>query len=168
MSAGQDQLDKDEHVRILHSRVISDYGVATATSHDRPNAIILGGQPGAGKGGLTIAPVAELDGDVVTIDPDELRRHHPKVDQFRDEIPYTWSSRTHVDASAWADEAFDASSAAKTNLILDKTLGNGERAAELIRGLQKKGYEVEQGAIRWIGMRKCPTGGHTTDARSRA
>lgn len=143
MSAGQDQLDKDEHARILYGRVISDYGVDTATSHDKPKAIILGGQPGAGKGGLTIAAVAELDGDVVIIDPDELRRHHPKVDQFRDENPYTWSSRTHVDASAWADEAFDASSAAKTNLILDKTLGNGERAADLIWGLQKKGYEVE-------------------------
>lgn len=139
-----DQLDKDEHARILRDKIIPTYGVDAAQSHERPKAIILGGQPGAGKGGLAVRASADLGGDAVSIDPDELRTHHPKLEDFRRENPYSWSSRTHPDASAWADELLEVASSERKNLIFDSTLSNGEWAADtLIKGLKEKGYDVE-------------------------
>lgn len=144
MSGKPDHLEKEDHSRILHERVMPEGRLAAATSLESPRAIILGGQPGAGKGGLAMVANIELQGDVISIDPDDLRQFHPGVDEFRRENPYTWSGRTHADASAWADEALDAASSAKKNLIFDTTLSNGEWASEtLIKGLQAKGYQVE-------------------------
>ncbi|MBD4245803.1 hypothetical protein GUH33_07935, partial [Xanthomonas citri pv. citri] len=49
---------------------------------DQPQAIILGGQPGAGKSGLLEASKQGFaDRNVVTINGDELRYYHP---QYRD------------------------------------------------------------------------------------
>lgn len=89
----------------------------------------------------------ELDNNVVTVDPDGLRDYHPGVDSFRRETPYTWSGRTHADASQWADELLDATVSSKKNLIFDTTLSNGQWTSELIKDLQAKGYEVEVRAI---------------------
>lgn len=139
-----DQLSREEHLRILRELIIPDERLNLAGSHERPKAIILGGQPGAGKGGLESIAKKELLNDVISIDPDALRVYHPAVDRFRSENPLDWSSRTHADAAAWADEALDAVSSAKKNLIFDTTLSNGEWAADsLIRDLQTRGYEVE-------------------------
>lgn len=86
---------------------------------------------------------AQLSYDVVTVDPDELRRYHPDVARFRTERPYTWPTLTHPDASQWAKELREAAIAQKKNLILDTTLGNGDSAVALIKQLQSKGYEVD-------------------------
>ncbi|MEQ7581807.1 zeta toxin family protein [Xanthomonas campestris] len=119
-----------------------------STAQQQPKAVILGGQPGAGKGGLVAQAKAELDQNAVTIDPDELRRYHPRVADFRRENPYEWSGRTHKDASSWADELRMAATAEKKNLIFDTTLSDGKWASEtLIKGLQEQGYEVEVRAV---------------------
>ena len=137
MSVNPDDLDRDEHTRILHERIIPESGLAGATSQEHPKAIILGGQPGAGKGRLVVDAMRELKGDVVSIDPDELRKFHPEVEAFRHQSPIDWSSRTHADAGAWADELLDATSSSRKNLIFDSTLSNGKWASEvLIKGLQ--------------------------------
>lgn len=128
MSIKPDTLEKDEHARILREHVIPESGMADATSQQHPKAVILAGQPGAGKGSLASAAGRELNGDVVSIDPEDLRRYHPEVRHFRRESPLEWSTRTHVDASAWADELLDAASSAKKNLIFDTTLSNGKWA----------------------------------------
>ncbi|QNR97713.1 zeta toxin family protein [Stenotrophomonas sp. 169] len=144
MSSASDLLSKEDHERIFRERIMPEERLAAATSLDSPKAIILGGQPGAGKGGLARAASSELRGDVIAIDPDALREFHPDVDRFREQNPYQWSGRTHMDASGWADEALGAASDAKKNLIFDTTLSNGEWASDsLIKGLQEKGYQVE-------------------------
>ncbi len=140
----QDRLSADLHRRIFESEILPDYRVADKTSHERPKAIILAGQPGSGKGGLADRARGELRGDAVTVDPDGLRDYHPDIREFRRESPYSWSGRTHADASQWADELLEAIIAEKKNLIFDTTLSNGEWASStLIRNLQTEGYDVE-------------------------
>lgn len=85
--------------------------------------------------------------DAVTVDPDDLRRFHSNIDQFRQQTPYNWSGRTHPDASQWADELREATVSSKKNLIFDTTLSNGQWSSDLIKDLQSKGYEVEVRAI---------------------
>ncbi|WP_256775095.1 MULTISPECIES: zeta toxin family protein [unclassified Stenotrophomonas] len=144
MASANDALTKEEHARILREQIFPQYNLDSLASHEKPVAVILGGQPGSGKGGLSRAASAELGRDVITVDPDELRDFHPNVDNFRRENPLTWSGRTHADAGAWADELLEASVSERKNLIFDTTLSNGQWASEsLIKDLQSKGYQVE-------------------------
>ena len=140
-------LGKEEHARILAERIVPDSGLNDVQSHDKPRAIILAGQPGAGKGGLARKAEFEFSDDVVKIDPDELRAYHPEVDSFRKAHPYTWSGDTHPDASQWAHELRSAAVDGKKNLIIDTTLGGGKSAVELVKELQSKGYDVEIRAV---------------------
>ncbi|MFA0925090.1 zeta toxin family protein, partial [Xanthomonas fragariae] len=117
------------------------------SSLENPKAIILAGQPGAGKGRLAEVAELELNQDVVKIDPDELRKFHPQVEALRNAHPYTWSGYTHPDASQWADELLQATIDGKKNLIFDTTLSNGEWSANLIKDLQARGYDVEVRAM---------------------
>ena len=143
MSGASGHLDPHAHDRIFNEVVRPESGLDGLASHERPKAIILGGQPGSGKGGLERAARTELRGDVITIDPDQLREYHPHVEEFRAAEPYRWSGRTHEDASAWASELREAAVAGKKNVIIDTTLGNGDRASKLVDELRSHGYEVE-------------------------
>lgn len=143
MTSSEDRLDPGTHARVFEERVVPKSKLLEKMSHDHPKAVILGGQPGAGKGGLARTARNELLGDVINIDPDELRDYHPRIREFRSAHPYTWSSHTQADASQWADELREAAVAGRKHFIFDTTLSNGSWSAELIRDLQAQGYDVE-------------------------
>ena len=137
MSGTSDRLDRNAHDRVFREVVRAQSGLDELASHERPKVIIPGGQPGSSKGNLKIAAKAELHGDVITIDPDELRDFHPRVEEFRAAKPYSWSGRTHRDASGWAGELGEAAVAGKKNVIIDTTLGDSRRASQLIGELPR-------------------------------
>ncbi len=154
MSARSDEvstkLDASRHASIFNDQILPASGFTEAVSKspgssDPPRAIILAGQPGAGKGNLTRAANAEFEsrGGAVSVDPDELRGFHPNVDSFRLQKPYTWADDTHPDASQWAKELREKAKDEHKNLILDTTLGDPAKAVELVKSLQKEGYQVE-------------------------
>ena len=143
MGSEQDELPKDIHDRIFREEILADSRYTAATSQERPRLVILGGQPGAGKGSLSTQAADELGGNVVKVDPDELRERHPFVRQFRRENPYEWSSRTHKDAGAWADELRMEAIAEKKNLIYDTTLSNGDWTLKVIQDAKAQGYDIE-------------------------
>ncbi len=139
-----DELPQEVRDRIFQEKILTDPNFTDATPQERPKAVILGGQPGAGKGSLAERARIELDGDVVTIDPDALREQDPRLAKFRSEYPYEWSGKTHSFASESADKLLEAASAQKKNLIFDTTLSDGKWASEeLIPDLRAKGYDVE-------------------------
>ncbi|MDR7148895.1 hypothetical protein J2W49_000823 [Hydrogenophaga palleronii] len=86
---------------------------------------------------------AEFDGNIVTIDPDELRDYHPHIDHLRRQHPYTWSGDTLSDASRWANELRVDAVSQRKHLVIDTTTPK----ARLIRELQRQGYEVEVRAL---------------------
>ncbi len=147
MGEHDSRLSEQEHKRIFEERVLAEADLASKTTLEHPKVIILAGQPGAGKGGLTQAARLELRNDVIVIDPDSLRDAHPRVAEFRSARPYTWADDTHPDASAWAKELRTAAVEGRKNLILDTTLGDGDKAVSLINELKAKGYDVEVRAI---------------------
>lgn len=148
MTGIQDPLDLGQHEDIFRKQILADLNFEGLSSYESPRAIILAGQPGAGKGSLARAASSDLHGDSIKIDPDELRRYHPRIDEFRHENPFSWSSRTHSDASQWADELLAEATSSKKNIVFDTTLANGEWASKtLIKGLQDNGYEVEVRAV---------------------
>lgn len=147
MTTPESQIDPAERMRIFEERILPESGMMEATSHERPKAVVLAGQPGAGKGSLARATYAEFRGDVVSIDPDELREKHPFLDRFRSEHPYSWPQDTHPDARAWAVDLRAAAVDARKNIIIDTTLSNGNDAVALVKELQAKGYDIEIRAI---------------------
>ncbi len=143
MASKDGQLPADVHQRVLRETIIPESGLSHHTSQTTPKAILLAGQPGAGKGTLKDISRAELGGNVVVVDPDELRDAYPDVERLYERYPYTWAGHTHEDASHWAKELRAGAVEGRRNLILDTTLGNGDSAITLIKDLQAKGYEVE-------------------------
>ena len=143
MSGSADRLDLQAHDDIFHGVIVPESGLGKALSHGRPTAIILGGQPGAGKGRVARAAAAEFHDDLVLVDPDELRRYHPRTEEFRAANPFTWSGRTHEDASAWATQLREAAVRDKKNVLIDTTLGNAETGSKLVEELRSHGYDVE-------------------------
>lgn len=143
MASMDGQLPVDVHQRVLRETIIPESGLNHHTSQTTPKAILLAGQPGAGKGRLKDISRAELGGNVVVVDPDELRDAYPDVERLYERHPYTWAGHTHEDASHWAKELRAGAVEGRRNLILDTTLGNGDSAITLIKDLQAKGYEVE-------------------------
>ncbi|TGW17294.1 toxin [Stenotrophomonas maltophilia] len=143
MASRDGQLPVDVHQRVLRETIIPESGLSHHTSQSTPKAILLAGQPGAGKGTLKDISRAELGGNVVVVDPDELRDAYPDVERLYERHPYTWAGHTHEDASHWAKELRSEAVESRRNLILDTTLGNGDSAITLIKDLQAKGYDVE-------------------------
>ena len=147
MSTPEVRLEPAVHQKIFSAEILSESGIHEVSTQAHPKVIILAGQPGSGKGSLADAAQREFRGDVVTIDPDELRKFHPDTSRFRTEHPYTWSTDTHPDASQLASELREAAVAERKNLIIDTTLGNGDSAVSMIKDLQAKGYDVEVRAM---------------------
>jgi ATP-dependent 26S proteasome regulatory subunit len=53
MGDQESRLSELEYARILEEKVLAEADLASKTSLEHPKVIILAGQPGAGKGGLT-------------------------------------------------------------------------------------------------------------------
>ncbi|HGM4734950.1 TPA: zeta toxin family protein [Stenotrophomonas maltophilia] len=143
MDTPHPRLSPEEHAARLKDVILPESRLDQVTSQPMPRAIVLAGQPGAGKGGLVKAVEIELSDDVVKVDPDELRGAHPDARLLRQQHPYTWAGHTHEDASQWAKELRSTAVEGRRNLILDTTLGNGDSAVSLIKDLQANGYDVE-------------------------
>ncbi|MGO1002760.1 zeta toxin family protein [Lysobacter sp. CA196] len=147
MSDNPDKLNKETHKHIFLEKIVPESNLNSTNAQERPKAIVLAGQPGAGKGGLGRAAAFEFKGDVVQIDPDELRKYHLKAEEWQKSSPYGWSQQTNADAGQWARELREAAIEGRKNIIVDTTLGNAKPATEMIKELQAAGYEVEVRAM---------------------
>ncbi|HEX8604085.1 MAG TPA: zeta toxin family protein, partial [Pseudoduganella sp.] len=73
---------------------------------EKPMAVITGGQPGSGKGGITAQAQKEMakQGGYVLVDPDLLRPEHPKHRALMRANDREAADFTHSDASKWAKQ----------------------------------------------------------------
>jgi len=131
----------EEHKQVFEQSILSDTDIVktTATPQEHPKAVVLAGQPGAGKGTLAREVRVAFNDNIVVIDPDVLRDKYPNVDALKQQNPYTWSDATHEDASAWSKELRAEMIAQRKNILIDGT----NPKPEVIKQLQASGYEVE-------------------------
>ena len=141
--AEESTLSPDEHARVLREKILANPEYQRVSGQANPRAIILAGQPGAGKGNLESTAQSDLRHNATTIDPDSLRHKHPGFDRITQQHPYTWADHTHPDASQWAKELRADAIAQRKHLVIDSTMPK----VELIRELQAKGYQVEVRAV---------------------
>ncbi|HAL22016.1 MAG TPA: toxin [Stenotrophomonas sp.] len=143
MASKDGALPAELHQHYFWEKIVPESGLSAQASQTSPKAIILAGQPGAGKGNLKDLSREELHWNVIAIDPDDLRQAHPDFVRQRQIHPYTWSEHTHNDAKKWAQELRSLAIRGNKNIILDSTLGNSESAVQLIKELQSQNYDVE-------------------------
>ena len=144
MSGPEDnRLDKATHERIYANKVLPESGFFETTAQENPKAVVLAGQPGAGKRGLEQIAQREFNGNAVTIDFDNNRNYHPNIDKLRETYPYKWAEHTQYDAGKWTNRLRSDVIEGHRNIILDTTLSHPKSGINQIETLKQNGYAVE-------------------------
>lgn len=112
------------------------------TPVESPTAIILGGQPGAGKGTIHAVAQKRFKQNVIVINSDDYREQHPDLSELiKDKENY--GKNTNEFAFKIADRLVKDLSAQGYNLVIEKTLGDPITAYKNNKLLLKRGYTVE-------------------------
>ena len=109
-------------------------------------AFLLGGQPGAGKSGLTNI-LEQENNNLIVINGDDFRKKHPHFIELqkmygKESVEYTKTfagKMTEALISKLSDEGY--------NLVIEGTLRTSETPLKTQQELSKKGYQVEMAVI---------------------
>jgi predicted ABC-type ATPase len=133
----------DEAIRDLGREAV--YGdVYASARHEKPVAVIFGGQPGAGKSVAAddMADALVSQGGSVRIDADAMRSLLPYAEsaQRGDE---GFAQATQVDAGRMAQAAREFAISQRRNIIDEGTLRDPDSAMRLATKFREQGYRVE-------------------------
>ncbi len=142
-----DRLTPRQHEEIRQE--ISRDFLGLSEPRDRPRAVIIVGQPGAGKAEPARAAQHELaaGGGSVLIDPDRVRDLHPDYETYLSQNDKTAAARVHADASQWARELRQDAIAGRRNIVLGATFNDKDKARELREKLRAAGYDIDMRAL---------------------
>jgi predicted kinase len=136
----QFRLSADEHALIFQD--IAQHALLASKPVQLPRAIILGGQPGAGKAALSSYATRELGGNSIKIDADELRKYHPHFLRLMRKNDRDAADQTHRDAAGWAVKITNLAIQERRHLVIDGTMRDPDSLAKLCSKLQSEGYQV--------------------------
>lgn len=113
------KLPAKEHESIF-AEVIEPAYFLTSSMVANPKAIIVVGQPGAGKTRVLEISKSEFsDNNIVIANTEDLRSYHPKYKDIVSMDDRRAAERTHQDASEWRQKLLDRSIETKRNIILE-------------------------------------------------
>ena len=112
-------------------------------SCDFPIAVVLGGQPGAGKSVLIDNAKKEFDdNNVVIINGDEFRRMHPNLDEILEYAEEDYAMYTDADVRVWTSNLFEKAINDKYNIIFEGTMRTN-RICDTLKKLKDNGFFIE-------------------------
>lgn len=114
---------------------------------EHPLAVLLAGQPGAGKTELSTMLLSQMHGDAAVINGDDYRRYHPNYRELYDAYGSDSVAMTSAFSSAVTEGLIRQLSDAGRNLVIEgtgRTVEVPRFTAELLTG---KGYRVEIAVI---------------------
>jgi len=110
----------DEIVDLLYNKMVDG-----KTSQENPIAIIVAGQPGAGKSGLIDKTFAEIENSIV-LDVDDFRYFHPDIKEILKKYPNDLATFTITFVNRIFKKILARLIENKYNLIMQKTLRDDE------------------------------------------
>lgn len=142
-------LSEEESERIFRRRIVPREIAGKAEPVDRPVAVFVTAQPGAGKTQLTEAVVESLadSGGCVQINSDTYKPHHPKWHQLLAEDDVTAAPYTSADGRRWMAKAEAYSAEHRLNVVLETTVRDPSVFREPIDRLRAAGYRIEIAAL---------------------
>ena len=123
-------------------RIIIDHFTLHVDSVDEPIAVILGGQPGAGKGELTNVSLSLLKYNVVICNADDYRDYHPKAEEIKRLHEEYYPEITVEYSQPWNNILKEYCISNRFNFILETTFSSGDQMNSTIESLKKSGYRV--------------------------
>lgn len=140
-------LSAEENQRI-YAQDIRDFIFSKATPIDKPMAIIVGGQPGAGKSNILDLSRVDLNKNAAIINGDDLRQFHPMDKTLYQRFGLSSSQLTHPDSAVWSIKGSNEAAENKYNIILESTLRD-KNICKSIEQLQDAGYDVQ---VRYVAV----------------
>lgn len=113
------------------------------TSVDCPVAIVLGGQPGAGKSNIYQIARRRFSNNLVELDCDAFRAYHPYYEQIKLMFGKEDGAKTNPFVFRAVDALVEELSDQKYNLIIESSLKRPNTSINNGKMLPPKGYEVE-------------------------
>lgn len=111
-------------------------------SVDQPIAIVLGGQPGAGKSGLYEIARERFSGNIVELDCDKFRQFHPQSKQLVQDAA-TYGEKTNPFVFEVVDRLVAELGDQGYNMIMESSMKSSHTALENHALLSPKGYAIE-------------------------
>ncbi len=138
-----DALSEQDANRI-YTRVIRADALADLAPSSRRTAVIVGGQPGAGKAQAAFmvrSHLSQTAGAAVSISGDELREYHP---HWRQAPPHDAHADTDVqnDVGRWVARLTADAIAAGVNITISNTMRDPRTIAALATSFKAAGYAV--------------------------
>lgn len=131
----QYKLSEKEHNEIYN--IIEKLIFNNVTPVDNPTAIIVGAQPGSGKGSLIgYSKSTFKDNNIVIITTDDYKPFHPKAGEIAMKHPTKYCEIVEKDSAKWTNEILNYAIKNKYNFIFECTLRN-ERIIERMKELKK-------------------------------
>lgn len=109
---------------------------------DEPIAIILGGQPGAGKSELITAAQHLAKNNIVICNADNYRDYHPHSDDIKKEHERLYPEITVDYAQAWNNGLRFYCEEHRLSYVLETTFSSGSVMNDTILDIKSKGYQV--------------------------
>ena len=135
-------LMSEEEFSISYQKIKQDI-TNSKTSVSSPVAIVLGGQPGAGKSNIYQIARKRFDNNIVELDCDAFRVYHPYYEQIKLMFGKEDGARTNPFIFKAVDMLIEELSDLKYNLIIESSLKSPNSAINNGKMLPPKGYEVE-------------------------
>ena len=117
------------------------------TSSSHPNAILLGGQSGAGKTTIHRVKQREFQGNIIIIDGDSYRSFHPDYLDLQEKYGRDSVDYTKVFAGQMVEYLVDELSKKGYHLLIEGTLRTTEVPRKTAQLLITKGYQVSLALI---------------------
>lgn len=114
----------------------------TAQPSERPIAVVVGGQCGAGKSGVIGDTLAKLGSNCVVIDNDNYRYAHPNVAEINQTHPEIFTECTDQLSFQATPKAIASMIAGRYNMIIHQTLKNDTIIKCAITDLLNAGYTI--------------------------
>ena len=142
MENNNELLMTEEEYTIAFQKIKEDI-TKNKTSVDSPVAIVLGGQPGAGKSNIYQIARKRFSNNLVELDCDAFRVYHPYYQQIKLIFGKEDGAKTNPFIFRAVDQLVDELSDQKYNLIIESSLKRPNTAINNGKILPPKGYEVE-------------------------